>query len=104
MARLNWTEQSKNDLISIAEFIAQDSIKFARITVQNIRTAAQQLKKYPQSGRVVPETQNSKIRELIYGNYRIVYWYKSDEVIDILTIHHAAKHLSLELIGKETSS
>lgn len=98
MARLNWTEQSKNDLISIAEFIAQDSVKFARITIQNIRNAAQQLKLYPLSGRIVPEAKNNSIRELIHGNYRIIYLIRENQTVDILTVHHAAKSLISEEI------
>lgn len=31
MVKLNWTKQSKNDLISIADYIAQDSVKYAKL-------------------------------------------------------------------------
>lgn len=47
MAQLNWTIQAKNDLISIAEFIAQNSTKYAKIQVQRIRERARQIPKYP---------------------------------------------------------
>jgi addiction module RelE/StbE family toxin len=95
MAKLNWTSQSKNDLISIAEFIAQDSRKFARIQVQRIRERARQIAKYPESGRIVPELNNPKIREVIIGNYRIIYVLPTDERIDILTVHHSARRLRI---------
>ena len=37
MVAINWTENLKNDLTSIAEFIAKDSLKFAQITIKEIR-------------------------------------------------------------------
>ncbi len=95
MVSVNWTKQSKDDLISIAVYIANDSVKYAKITVQKIRVAANQLKRYPNSGRIVPESQNLLIRELIHGNYRIIYFIKSTGDVDILTVHHSSKLLKL---------
>ena len=73
MAGLNWTDQAVNDLIGIADFIAKDSKKFAKITVSKIRTSAKQLVSFPLSGRVVPEINVIEIREIIIGNYRLIY-------------------------------
>jgi plasmid stabilization system protein ParE len=56
MARLNWTDQAILDLVNIADFIAKDSVRYAKITVTRIRVASNQLKKYPLIGRAVPET------------------------------------------------
>jgi len=72
MAQLNWAIQAKNDLISIAEFIAQDSKKYARIQIRRIREKTRQLNTYPKSGRIVPELNNPHVGELIFGNYRII--------------------------------
>lgn len=41
-------------------------------------------------GRVVPKITQNEIREIIKGNYRIIYRLK-DNTIEILTIHHSAK-------------
>jgi toxin ParE1/3/4 len=82
MARLNWTDQSIQDMINIADFIAKDSVRYAKITIERIRSASQQLKVYPASGRKVPETDNDAIRELILGNYRIIYSIVSKDQID----------------------
>jgi len=48
------------------------------------------------SGRVVPEINDQAIREVIHGFYRIVYRLIHGE-IHILTVHHAARLLKLEL-------
>jgi addiction module RelE/StbE family toxin len=98
MARLNWTELSINDLINIAEFISKDSVKYAVIQIQRIRERARLRKTQPFLGRIVPETNNESIRELILGNYRIIYKIISKERIDILTVHHSAKLLKIELL------
>lgn len=95
MVKINWTPQSKNDLISIGEYIAQDSKKFAKIQVNRIREQVKLLANFPNLGRIVPELSNSRIREIILGNYRIIYLFATDERIDVLTVHHSAKALNL---------
>jgi addiction module RelE/StbE family toxin len=94
MVKINWTPQSKNDLVSIAEFIAQDSTKYAKIHIKRIREGVRQLSNFPNSGRIVSELDNPRIREVVLGNYRIIYLLVTDERIDILTVHHASKPLN----------
>jgi len=36
------------------------------------------IKKQPQSGRIVPEIGDENLREIISGNYRIIYRFNSD--------------------------
>jgi addiction module RelE/StbE family toxin len=98
MARLNWTDLSIEDLINIAEFISKDSPKYSVIQIKRIRDRARILKEQPFLGRIVPETQNDSVRELILGNYRIIYRIISKDRIDILTVHHSARLLKIELL------
>jgi addiction module RelE/StbE family toxin len=98
MASLNWTELSIDDLNNIAEFISKDSVKYAVIQIRRIRERVRLNKTQPFSGRIVPETNNEFIRELILGNYRIIYKIISEERIDILTVHHSAKLLRIGLL------
>ena len=98
MARLNWTEQSINDQINIAEFISKNSVRYSVIQIKRIRERARLLKTQPFLGRIVPESNNETIRELILGNYRIIYMVISKDRIDILTVHHSAKLLRIELL------
>lgn len=94
MVKINWTPRSKNDLISIAEFIAHDSPKYAKIQVQKIRDSVRKLIHFPNTGRILPELNNPRIRELVLGNYRIIYHIANDNRIDILTVHHSARLLN----------
>jgi len=42
----------------------------------------------------VTEISRENIRELIEGNYRIIYKIVAEDQIDILTIHHPARDLT----------
>jgi plasmid stabilization system protein ParE len=48
----------------------------------------------PETGRIVPELENNEIRELIEGNYRIVYRVKAKDYVEILTVHHSSRNFS----------
>jgi toxin ParE1/3/4 len=54
------------------------------------------LKNQQNIGSVVPELNSPKVRELILGNYRIIYEIISKNRIDILTVHHSARLLRAE--------
>ena len=93
MVQINWTLQAKKDLKEIAEYISRDSKIYAKRQVLKIRNRTIILITQPYSWRVVPELQEEIIRELIEGNYRIIYKIVSNNRIDILTIHHSARDL-----------
>jgi toxin ParE1/3/4 len=93
MVRLNWTIQAVNDLKDIADYISKDSKRYAELLVRRIRDKAKILKTQPDSGRMVDEFARKDVRELLEGNYRIIYQRINDLQIDILTIHHSARRL-----------
>ncbi len=92
MVKIIWTKRSLNDLESIAEYIAKDSAKYAKITVDGLIKDVMRLSTNPLLGRIVPEVNNDNFRELIKGNYRTIYQYE-DAQVNILTIHHSARDL-----------
>lgn len=94
MVEVNWTQQSISDVDCIAEFIARDSLKYAEIQVERFFNHVEVLTIRPKIGRIVPETSDSQIRELILGNYRIIYRIVNPKRIDILTVHHSRRLLS----------
>jgi toxin ParE1/3/4 len=94
MVKIIWTQRSLNDLKSIAEYIAKDSVKYASLTLQRILDVTNYLETNPRIGRMVPEVgKNDKIREIIFGNFRIIYKISSSQSIHILTVHHSARRL-----------
>lgn len=96
MVKIVWSEKSKNDLKSIFDFISQNSIFFAKKTRSDLIKRTQILKDYPNIGRIVPEFGLNHIRELIYGNYRIIYKTNLNNfnLIEIVTIWHASMDLN----------
>ena len=92
MVKIIWTERSLTDMEDIAQFIAKDSPKYAKLTVEKIFTQTLVLEKQPRLGRVVPELNDKKIRELIIGNYRVIYELH-EFIVNILTVHHSRREL-----------
>lgn len=95
MVQIIWLPRAIEDLNGIAAYIALDSPRYADLTTTRIIQKIEILQKFPSIGRVLPELQNETIRELIEGNFRIVYQVKSLERIEILTIHHSKRKLRI---------
>ena len=98
MAEVRWTPQAASDLEAIADFIAQDSPQYASLFVIDVFAAVERLGPFPESGRIVPEKGDPAIREIIFGNYRIVYRHRKD-LVELLTIHHGARLLDPTRLG-----
>lgn len=93
MVKIVWTELSIVDLKGVFDYIAEDSLRYATITVNKLYNKVQLISNNPFLGRVVPEFNEKEIRELIEGKYRIVYRIKSETRVDILRIYHTARLL-----------
>ena len=70
---VHWTHNSTNHLVDIYDFISKDSKYFARRMVDRITKRSEQIAFEPLSGRIVPEYQDSNVREIFEGPYRIIY-------------------------------
>ena len=92
MAIVIWTEFALEDLKAIHEYISQDSKVYADKFIEKLIDRVDQLENFPESGRSVPEFSSKTIRELIEGNYRIVYKINPDH-IGVVRIHHSARQL-----------
>lgn len=101
MVQINWTKQAKTDLREIADYISIDSVKYAQYQILKIISVTKNLKNFVRLGKMVPEIKNPKIRELVTGNYRIIYLIVNDRRIDILTIHHLARDLGKRKIKNQ---
>ncbi|MFC2131201.1 type II toxin-antitoxin system RelE/ParE family toxin [Bacteroidota bacterium] len=93
MVNLTWTDNALTDIEDIGEYISKDSVRYAKNIVKTIYDSAQLLKSNPKIGRIVAEMNIENIREIIKGNYRIIYIIKEKANIEILTVHHSAKEL-----------
>jgi toxin ParE1/3/4 len=99
MAEVLWSLTATDDLQDLEDFIARDSILYAIDFVDRIVEAGERLGQNPLLGRVVPEFGRSKLRELLFRGYRIVYLLKEDSVT-ILRVVHGARDLA-DLVRRE---
>ncbi len=94
MVEIVWTAYALEDFQSIYDYIAQDSPTYAGRLVDKIVNRTDILVDHPEIGRIVPEFKNELIRELIEGNYRIIYHIVSITDIGIIRIHHSSRLLN----------
>lgn len=98
MVQINWTLQAVSDLEDIANYIAKDSKKYAKLQIIRIKSRTKILATQAYAGKIVPEINQTDIRELVEGNYRIIYKIIDLNNIVILTIHHSSRDLGLRVI------
>ena len=95
--RIVWSPLAVDRASEIAGYIAQDKPSAAEKWVNTVFSRVEQLKSSPDIGRIVPEINNNQFRELIYGNYRIIYRIEKKQ-ISILTIRHGKQILPINEI------
>ena len=89
---LYWTRQAQKDPKAIRDLIALDAPATASAYVRKLRESVGRLRQFPFSGEVVPEFGREEIREVLRGDYRLIYRV-SDGRVDILTVFHGARIL-----------
>lgn len=92
--RIAWSPVAVERASEIVDYIAQDKPSAADNWIRTIFSKVEQLRSNPEIGRIVPEINERQIRELIYGNYRIIYHVEAKQ-ISILTIRHGKQILPI---------
>ena len=93
MIRLEWADPAVEDLRGIVDYIARDSSLYADAVAERIVLAVERLVSFPRSGRIVPEADDPRIREIIIQSYRVMYRVKQRKV-QILAVLHGARNLA----------
>ena len=70
--RIIWSPLAVKTAAEIAEYISRDNPIAAEEWVDTVFSKVEQLKLFPEKGRMVPEINSKDFRELIYENYRII--------------------------------
>jgi len=91
--KIIWSPQAVDDLVENNKFIARDNPETAKAIVNNIYESRIRIKEFPTQGRIVPEINQKDIREIIFGNYRIIYQIETKRIL-ILTIRHMKQLLT----------
>jgi toxin ParE1/3/4 len=93
--KIVWSPLAVDRVSEIAGYIAQDNPVAAESWINTVFKKVEDLKAFPESGRIVPETDNKTIRELIYGNYRIIYRLE-EKRLSVLTVRHGKQVLPVD--------
>lgn len=88
--RVEWSNSARDDLDDLVQYISRDSSFYARRFGEKIVLATRRLRDFPESGRIIPETEDHKLREIIVQGYRVMYRLEADRVL-ILAIMHGSR-------------
>lgn len=86
--KIIWSPLAVSRVGDIGEYVAQNAEDLVRALFASVR----RLEDYPLSGRRVPESRRTDLREVIYGNDRVIYRVEPEQVV-ILTVRHARQDL-----------
>jgi toxin ParE1/3/4 len=93
--KIRWMPLAVMRVEELVDRIARDRPRTAERWAVGIFELVDQLERSPKRGRVVPALGREEIRELRYGQYRLLYRLGSD-VIAILTVRHGRRLLDLD--------
>lgn len=94
---LIWSEEALDRLAEIQGYVARDNPVAAARLIARLIERANALLDHPRMGRVVPEHGRADLREIIEGNYRIVYLLNDRAVIVVTAFesHHRIPDLDI---------
>lgn len=90
--KVEWSPLALDRAADIAHYIAKDNPQAAERWVIELFDSVERLAAFPESGRIVPEVGVRRIRELIFGAYRVIYSVK--DKIQILTVRRGSRLLN----------
>ncbi len=93
--KIVWSPLAVERASEIGGYITLDKPSAADKWINAVFSKVGQLASSPEIGRIVPEIKNDRFRELIYGNYRIIYRIERKQ-ISILTIRHGKQILPMK--------
>ena len=88
--KVQWTGPAEADLKNIFQYISKDSEYFADQIIDSLIDASLRLEQHPKMGRVIPETEDDHLREVIVLNYRLMYEIIDPYRIDVIAVIHGA--------------
>ncbi|MBK1735832.1 plasmid stabilization protein [Halorhodospira abdelmalekii] len=99
--KIVWSPLALERVEDIARYIAEDNLDAAVRWVDDLFDTVDRLADFPKSGRMVPEVESPRIRELIFGAYRVIYSIKDQ--IDILTVRRGSQLLRVSELDDDAT-
>ena len=92
MADVVWTPQARRDVAAIIDYYLGIAPAFAEVVQAGILDSTRRLAAFPLSGRQVPEIGDETIREVIWREYRVIYFSEPDGGhVEVLTVLHSSQ-------------
>lgn len=92
--RVVWSPLALDRAARCVDYISRDNPLAAERWVNQLFERVNLLAITPYMGRLVPELRGQKYREIILGNYRVIY--SVDEAVNVLTIRGTRQDLHEE--------
>jgi len=93
--KIIWSPTARSKTRQILEYISKDNTDAALALIDQIEEKVEELRQNPLVGRVLPETGNQSIREIVvHKNYGVIYEVFQNS-IEILTVRHFRQDFSI---------
>ena len=96
--RVVWSPRALMRVVEIGRYIAADRPGAARTWAIALFERAATLSAHPRRGRRVPEVNRDEIREVIHGDYRLIYRVEPKRLV-VLTVRHGRRQWDPAEIG-----
>jgi plasmid stabilization system protein ParE len=93
VAEIVWTPEAARWLEEIHDYIAADSPSSAGKVVTGIYEKVQLLRRQPRLGQRYEPIADREVREILYGRYRVAYFIRSEDRIEVLGVFHGAMEI-----------
>lgn len=92
MSRVVYALEAENDLVGIADYIAQDKPEAARRWIQGIRETCETLATHPEMGELRSDFGVASCRSLSVGNY-VVFFRPVESGIEVARVVHGSRDM-----------
>ena len=97
--RLVWSLLADRQIDEALACIADDDVAAAQRWLEELLERVGALRRFLDSGRVVPELGREEIRELLVGSYRVIYR-RNEGFIEIAVVGHQARHFDEDELAR----
>lgn len=88
--RVIWAPRAVSRAAEIVDYIAADQPSAARRWVRELFAKTAAIRQQPRRGRKVPELDRDEVREILFGEYRVIYRLDPKRIV-VLTVRHGRR-------------
>lgn len=93
--KIIWTVQAKKDLTDIKDYIALDSLYYAKRMIYLIYQSCKKLRSQPEVGMFISEEEGFKLRRILIKRYRAIYTAHNGNIY-IIAVYHQSRLLPVK--------